>query len=63
MSGMYGLKEAAILAYTQIKEHLGKEGNKPIQGTFGLWKHNTRQITFALCVDDFDMKYFNIEYV
>ncbi len=26
--------------------------------TPGLWKHNTRKTTFALCVDDFGVKYF-----
>ena len=41
MLGMYDLKQAAILAYTQIKERLGKEGYSPIEGTSGLWKHDT----------------------
>ena len=36
MLGMYGLKQAAILAYAQIEERLGQEGYKPIQGTSGL---------------------------
>ena len=61
MLGMYSLKQAAILAYTQIKERLGQEGYRPIQGTSGLWKHNTRPITFALCVDNFGVKYFSEE--
>ena len=56
---MYGLKQAAILAYTRIKERLGKEGYHPVEGTSGLWKHNTRPITFALCLNDFGDKYFN----
>ena len=27
--------------------------------TPGLWRHNTRKTTFALCVDDFGTKYFS----
>ena len=59
MLGIYDLKQAAILAYTQIKERLGKEGYSPIEGTSGLWKHDMQSITFALCVDDFGVKYFD----
>ena len=53
MLGMYGLKQAAILAYKQLKERLGVNGYRPIFGTTGLWKHDTKNIVFALCVDDF----------
>ena len=56
--GMYGLKKAAILAYDYIKEHLKKIGYHPVQGTVGLWTHDTRNIQFCLCVDDFGVKYF-----
>ena len=59
--GMYGLKQAAILAYKQIKERLEKKGYHPIPGTTGLWKHTTQKITFALCVDNFGVKYFKKE--
>ena len=41
MLGMHDLKQAAILAYTQIKERLGKEGYHPVEGKSGLWKHDT----------------------
>ena len=37
---------------------MGQEGYEPIQGTSGLWKHNARDIMFALCVDNFGVKYF-----
>ena len=59
--GMYGLKQAAILAYDYIKNHLGKFGYHPVQGTVGLWTHDTRNIQFCLCVDDFGVKYFKKE--
>ena len=34
--GMYGLKEAAVLAYDQLTEFLNKEGYHHVQGTSGL---------------------------
>jgi hypothetical protein len=56
--GMYGLKEAAILAYDQLKAHLKPYGYEPVRHTPGLWKHNVRPTTFTLAVDDFGIKYF-----
>ena len=44
-----------------MKERLDKEGYAPVVGTTGIWKHTTRKIVFALCVDDFCVKYFNKE--
>ena len=58
--GMYGLKQAAILAYNQLKRNLQKHGYYQLPFTDGLWGHKTRKKTiFALCVDDFGVKYFN----
>ena len=57
--GMYGLKQAAILAYTQLKEKLLPHGYTPVTGTVGLWEHSTRKTKFCLCVDDFGIKYFS----
>jgi hypothetical protein len=57
--GMYGLKEASILAYDQLKDHLAPYGYAPVRLTPGLWKHNTRRTTFTLAVDDFGIKYFS----
>jgi hypothetical protein len=56
--GMYGLKEASILAYEQLKAHLAPHGYAPVRFTPGLWKHKTRRTTFTLAVDDFGIKYF-----
>ena len=55
--GIYGLKQAAILAYQQLKTHLEPHGYFPIPNTVGMWKHKTRPIQFCLCVDDFGVKY------
>ena len=55
---MYGLKQAAVLAYEHLIENLAPHGYRPIPRTTGLWKHYTRPITFCLCVDDFGVKYY-----
>eukprot|EP00957_Ditylum_brightwellii_P111430 8498903-Ditylum_brightwellii.AAC.1 len=39
--GMYGLKQAAILAYKQLKECLMQHGYSPIKILNGLWRHKT----------------------
>ena len=57
--GMYGLKQAAVLAYQQLVTHLAKYGYTPIPHTTGMWKHHTRRTKFCLCVDDFGIKYYN----
>ena len=57
--GMYGLKQAAILAYQQLKDSLNKHGYFPLPNTDSLWGHCTRKTIFALCLDDFGVKYFN----
>lgn len=57
--GMYGLKQAALLAFNFLVENLKPFGYEPIPQTVGLWKHKSRPITFCLCVDDFGVKYFD----
>ena len=56
--GMYGLKQAAILAYNKLVTHLAKYGYHPIPHTVGLWAHKTKPTKFCLCVDDFGVKYY-----
>ena len=58
LKGMYGLKQAAILAYKKLKDILENAGYKQIENTTGLWTHRKRKLYFALCVDDFGIKYF-----
>ena len=55
--GMYGLKQAAILAYKQLVGRLKVHGYVPIPTSNGLWKHISRPTLFALCVNDFGVKY------
>ena len=56
---MYGLKQAAILAFQQLAERLEKVEYSQMLGSSGIWKHETRQKVFYLWVDDFCVKYFN----
>ena len=51
--GMYGLKQAAVLAYEHLVEKLEKDGYYPIPHTVGLRTHSERKIYFCLCVDYF----------
>jgi hypothetical protein len=55
--GMYGLKQASVLAYDLLVKNLKKDGYHPIPHTVGLWSHSTKNIYFCLCVDDFGIKY------
>ena len=57
--GMYGLKQAAVLAYQQLKKVMEPHGYEPIPGTAGMWKHVTRRTVFCTCVDDSALKYFS----
>ena len=56
--GMYGLRQAAILAYEQLIQNLAPFGYRPIPNT-NFWKHDTRPTIFCLYVDDFGVKYFS----
>ena len=56
--GMYGLKQAAILAYQRLVKLMKPFGYYPEPCTTGIWSHTTRKTKFCLCVDDFGVKYF-----
>ena len=58
---MYGLKQAAILAYDQLVTKLKPHGYIPCPFTADLWRHTTRRTKFCLCVDDFGVKSFSPE--
>ena len=57
---VYGLPQAGILANKQLQTHLKKYGYQQTR-TKGLYKHNTRDISFTLVVDDFSICYKSIE--
>ena len=55
--GMYGLKQAGIIANKELVKHMAPYGYKPAQHTPGLWSHDTRNTIFSLVVDDFCVQY------
>jgi hypothetical protein len=55
--GMYGLKQAGILANQVLQKRLKPFGYYPAIHTPGLWLHNTKPTAFSLVVDDFAVKY------
>jgi hypothetical protein len=58
---VYGLPQAGILANKYLEKHLNEYGYYQSDYTNGLWCHESRPIQFALCVDDFGVKYTNDE--
>lgn len=57
--GIYHLPQAGILANKLLREWLARDGYYECTHTPGLWRHETRPITFTLVVDDFGIKYIN----
>jgi hypothetical protein len=55
--GMYGLKQAGLLANQLLQTRLAPFGYYPARHTPGLWLHKSRPISFTLVVDDFAVKY------
>jgi hypothetical protein len=55
--GMYGLPQAGKIANDRLTAFLAPYGYAPAPITPGLWKHDTRDISFTLVVDDFGVKY------
>jgi hypothetical protein len=55
--GMYGLKQAGLLANQLLQNRLAPFGYYPARHTPGLWLHRKRPLSFTLVVDDFTVKY------
>ena len=55
--GMPGLKQADKIANNILKLHLTKFGYTPVACNPYLWKQASKNITFALFVDDIGVKY------
>jgi hypothetical protein len=55
--GMYGLKQAKLLANQLLQTRLAPFGYYPARQTPGIWLHTTQSISFLLVVDDFTVKY------
>jgi hypothetical protein len=50
--GMFGLKQAGLIANQLLQMHLAPFGYYLSRHTPGLWLHKTRTISFTLVVDD-----------
>jgi hypothetical protein len=61
--GMYGLKQAGLLANQLLQTRLAPFGYYPARHTPRLWLHQTRPISFTLVLDDFAVKYFGKQHV
>ena len=56
---MYGLKQAAILAYRQLVNHLAPYSYALVPFSLSIWSHTSGKTKFCLCVDDFGVKYYS----
>ncbi len=54
---VWGLPQAGILANKRLRWNLAPFGYSECVNTPGLWKHDTRPISFTLIVNDFGEKY------
>ena len=54
---LYGLSQSGALAAKKLAADLKPFGYYKCPTTAGLWKHESRPITFTLVVDDFGVKY------
>jgi hypothetical protein len=61
--GMYGLRQAGLLASQLLQTRLALFGYYPARHTPGLWLHKTRPIAFSLIVDDFAVNYVGKKHV
>jgi hypothetical protein len=55
--GMYGLKQAGLLANQLLQKRLAPFGYYPARLTPGLWLQKKRPIALSLIVDEFTVKY------
>ena len=58
---LYGLKESGRIAHEDMIDHLASHRYYESKFTKGLFKHETRSISFTLVVDDFGIKWIKRE--
>jgi hypothetical protein len=56
---VWGLPQAGILANKRLKRKLAPFGYYECINTQGLWRHESRPLTFMLVVDNFGVKFVN----
>ncbi len=59
--GMYGLPQAGLKAQELLEHQLSKVGYSQSKIIPGLWTHETRQTCFTLVVNNFAIKFTNME--
>lgn len=59
--GMYGLKQAGMIANRTLVQRISTAGYYQCKHTPGLFRHNTRKVWFCLVVDDFFAGYVGKE--
>jgi len=59
---VWGLPQAGILANKLLRKQFKPHGYYECINTPGLWRHETRPITFSLVVNDFGVKYVGKEH-
>ena len=57
--GMYGLKQARIIANLELKNNMARFGYLPVSLAAGLWKHDTNDTIVTLVVNNFCSKYIS----
>eukprot|EP00804_Cyclotella_cryptica_P014428 CCRYP_004767-RA/>CCRYP_004767-RA protein AED:0.25 eAED:0.28 QI:0/0/0/1/1/1/3/0/487 len=60
--GMYGLPQAGIIAQQLLEQRLQANGYHLSKINPGFWTHDWQPLCFALCVDDFGVKYVGKEH-
>jgi hypothetical protein len=60
--GMYGFRQAVLLANQLLQTRLSPFGYYPGHHTPGLWLHKSRPISLTLVMDDFAVKYVRKHY-
>ena len=59
--GMYGLKQAGIIANQELVKNMAPFGYHPVKHTPGLWAHDNQNTIFSLVVDDFCFQYSSMK--
>ena len=59
--GMYGLKQAGIIANQELVKNMAPFGYHPMQHTSGLWVHDNRNTIFSLVFEIFCVQYSSTE--
>jgi hypothetical protein len=60
--GMYGIPQAGRLANDLLVKRLASHGYHLVEHTHGLWRHETRPVTFTLVVYAFGVKFVGKEH-